>query len=88
MIAYLRGRVLTMTAETAIIEVNGVGYELYCSGSAFQKMSAGATVEVYTYLQLKEDGATLFGFSSPQEKDLFLKITSVPDRKASCRERV
>ena len=73
MIAYLKGRVLAMTAETAIIEVGGVGYELYCSGSAFRKMSAGEIVEVYTYLQVKEDGVTLFGFSTPQEKDLFLK---------------
>ena len=79
MIAYLKGRVLAMTAETAIIEVGGVGYELYCSGSAFRKMSAGEVVEVYTYLQVKEDGVTLFGFSTPQEKDLFLKITSVPN---------
>ena len=34
MIAYLQGKVLSMTAETAIIEVNGVGYEAYCSGGA------------------------------------------------------
>ena len=79
MIAYLKARVLTITAETAILEVNGVGYELYCSGSAFRKMNVGETVEVYTYLQVKEDGITLFGFATPQEKDLFLKITSVPN---------
>ena len=77
MIAYLRGKVLTMTSETAIVEVNGVGYELYCSGGAFSKMSIGEVAEVYTYLQVKEDGITLFGFASPKEKDLFLKITSV-----------
>lgn len=79
MIAYLKARVLAMTSETAILEVNGVGYELYCSGSAFRKMSIGEIVEVYTYLQVKEDGITLFGFATPQEKDLFLKITSVPN---------
>ena len=79
MIAYLKAKVLVLTAETAILEVNGVGYELYCSGSAFRKMSIGETVEVYTYLQVKEDGITLFGFATPQEKDLFLKITSVPN---------
>ena len=77
MIAYLRGKVLTMTSETAIVEVNGVGYELYCSGGVFSKMSIGEVAEVYTYLQVKEDGITLFGFASPKEKDLFLKITSV-----------
>ena len=77
MIAYLRGRVLEITAETAIIEVNGIGYEAYCSGGAFRKMSVGEQVEVYTYLQVKEDGITLFAFASPKEKELFLKVTSV-----------
>lgn len=77
MIAYLRGRVLEITAETAIIEVNGIGYEAYCSGGAFRKMSVGEQVEVYTYLQVKEDGITLFAFATPKEKELFLKVTSV-----------
>ena len=77
MIAYLKGRVLTITSETAIIEVGGVGYELYCSGGAFRKITVGEIVELYTYLQVKEDGITLFGFSSPKEKELFLKVISV-----------
>ena len=74
MIAYLRGKVLTVTAETAVLEVNGVGYEIYCSGGAFRKITVGETAELYTYLQVKEDGVTLYGFASPKEKELFLKI--------------
>ncbi|MBP5242113.1 MAG: hypothetical protein J6Z36_00300 [Clostridia bacterium] len=35
MIAYLKGRVLAVTADSAIIENNGVGYEVFCSGAAF-----------------------------------------------------
>ena len=77
MIAYLKGKVLVTTAETAIIEVNGVGYEAYCSRGAFRKMSVGETVEVYTYLQVKEDGVTLFAFGDTREKELFLKVTGV-----------
>ena len=77
MIAYLKGRVLTITSETAIIEVGGVGYELYCSGGAFRKITVGEIVELYTYLQVKEDGVTLFGFANPKEKELFLKVISV-----------
>ncbi|MBE7100973.1 MAG: Holliday junction branch migration protein RuvA [Clostridiales bacterium] len=77
MIAYLRGKVLTTTAETAILDVNGVGYEVYCSGGAFRTLTVGAIGEVYTYLQVKEDGMTLFGFDSPKEKELFLKLISV-----------
>ncbi len=68
---------MTVTAETAIIEVNGVGYEVYCTSGAFRKLPVGETGEVYTYLQVKEDGITLFGFADPKEKELFLKLTSV-----------
>ncbi len=77
MIAYVRGRVLTTTAETAIIDVNGLGYEIYCSGAAFRKLTVGETAELFTYLQVKEDGVTLFGFDSVKEKEVFLKLTAV-----------
>ena len=77
MIAYLRGKVLTTTAETVILDVNGVGYEIYCSGGAFRKVTVGQTAELHTYLQVKEDGMTLFGFDSVKEKEIFLKLISV-----------
>lgn len=77
MIAYLRGKVLTTTSETAILDVNGVGYEVYCSGGAFRKLRVGEVGELYTYLQVKEDGITLFGFESVKEKELFLKLITV-----------
>ena len=77
MIAYLKGRVLTTTAETVILEVSGVGYEVYCTGSVFRRITVGAVADIYTYLQVKEDGITLFGFDSPKEKELFLKLISV-----------
>ena len=68
---------MTTTAETAILDVNGVGYEAYCSGGAFRKLTVGAVAELYTYLQVKEDGVTLFGFESVKEKELFLKLITV-----------
>lgn len=77
MIAYLKGKVLYIGAETAILEVNGVGYEVYCSGGAFKKLTQGETADLYTYLQVKEDGVTLFGFANPKEKEIFLKVISV-----------
>lgn len=77
MISYIRGKVLEITAETAILDVGGIGYEPYCSGGAFRKITVGEQVELYTYLQVKEDGVTLFAFGNPQEKQLFLKLTSV-----------
>lgn len=77
MIAYLRGKVLATTAETVILDVNGVGYELYCSGGAFAKIGNGDFAELYTYLQVKEDGVSLFGFASLKEKELFLKLIAI-----------
>ncbi len=77
MIGYLKGKVKLLTAEYVLLEVNGVGYEVVCSGAAFSALSGVAEGEVYTYLQVKEDGVTLFGFADMQEKDLFLKLTSV-----------
>lgn len=77
MIAYLRGRVLAVTAETAILDVNGVGYELFCTSGAFSKLTQGETAELYTYLQVKEDGMMLFGFATVKEKELFLKLITV-----------
>ena len=79
MIAYLRGKVLTTTLETVILDVNGVGYEIYCSRGAFKKTNVGEVAELHTYLQVKEDGMTLFGFESVREKEMFLKLISVPN---------
>ena len=77
MIAYLRGKVVALTEETVILDVNGVGYEAYCSGGAFRKIGNNDYAELYTYLQVKEDGMTLFGFADIKEKELFLKVISV-----------
>ena len=66
-----------VTPETAIVETNGIGFETYCSGGAFKKIVVGEMVELYTYMQMKEDGVTLFAFGSPREKEIFLKLISV-----------
>lgn len=78
MIGYLKGKVIGITAETALVLVGGVGYEVYCSGSAFSAMAVGQECELYTYMQVSEqNGVTLFGFSDGREKAMFLKLISV-----------
>lgn len=77
MIAYLRGCVIEIGAETLVLEVGGVGYELYCSAQVFSKARFGAEMEIYVSMHVKEDGITLFGFDSPKEKQLFARLTSV-----------
>lgn len=77
MIGYLRGKVKELTREFVLLDVNGVGYEVACSSAAFSRLSGAAEGEVYTYLQVKEDGVALYGFADLQEKALFLKLISV-----------
>lgn len=77
MIAYLKGRVIEIGAETLVLEVGGVGYKLYCSAQVFSKARFGAEMEIYVSMHVKEDGITLFGFDSPKEKQLFARLTSV-----------
>ena len=77
MIGYLKGKVLYSEEGSVLLEVNGVGYELVCSGALFAKLVTDGEGEAYTYLQVREDGVTLFGFVSPEEKRMFLKLVSV-----------
>lgn len=78
MLGYLKGKVIYSNADYVLIDVNGVGYEVYCSASAFFKMAIGNVAEVYTYLQVSEtSGVVLYGFSSIEEKNMFLKLISV-----------
>ena len=77
MIGYIKGKVIHSEAGVILLENNGVGYELVCSGAAFARLVTDGAGEAYTYLQVKEDGLTLFGFVSMEEKNMFLKLTTV-----------
>lgn len=77
MIGYLRGKVIYSSLDYVIIETGGVGYEVRCSGAAYSRLVGGKEGEVYTYLQVNENGINLFGFESIKEKELFLKLTTV-----------
>ena len=69
MIAFLKGVLAAKTATTAFIEVNGVGYAVGMSQASLSKLpEAGAAVEVHTFLQVRDDGLSLFGFLTLEEK--------------------
>lgn len=79
MIAYLKGRILSVSESdnTVIIENNGIGYEVLCSSSAYCKLSQSQEGSVYTYLAVKDDGISLYGFDNFAEKQMFLKLITV-----------
>lgn len=77
MIGYIKGNVLSSANGIVILENNGIGYEISCSSSVYQKLVAGKSGEVWTYMAVREDGISLYGFVSQEEKSMFLKLISV-----------
>ena len=77
MIGYIKGNVLSYSDGVVLLENNGIGYEITCSASVYQKLFGDKQGEVYTYLAVREDGVSLYGFISPEEKNMFLKLISV-----------
>ena len=78
MIGYIKGKILAITPEYALIETaGGLGFEVVCSYSAFSSLAGKKEGELYTYLQVSENGTALYGFSSPEEKNMFLKLITV-----------
>ena len=77
MIGYIEGKVMAGDGITVLLMVNGIGYEVSCSGAAYAMLMNAGEGGVYTYLQVKEDGISLFGFISPEEKKMFMQLISV-----------
>jgi len=59
------------------VDVNGVGYELQISLNTYSRIQNLEKGLLYTYLQIREDGHTLYGFFDVQEKELFTQLISV-----------
>ncbi len=78
MIATLNGKVEQLGSDWAIINVNGIGFQVYMPSSTLSALGTiGAEVKLFTHLYLREDNATLYGFSSPDELRLFQNLISV-----------
>lgn len=78
MIARLSGRLAETTAESAVVDVNGVGYLVLASARTLDALGpVGSDVLLLTELQVREDSMTLFGFGSAGERESFRALTSV-----------
>ncbi len=78
MIAYLNGKLAYKDRTMAIIDINGLGYEVKISLQTFDKLpDINDSVKLLTFLQIKEDAHTLVGFHTMEEKDLFLHLVSI-----------
>ena len=78
MIARLTGTLVETSADSAIVDVGGVGYLVHVSGRTLDALGPiGSEVLILTELQVREDAWTLFGFGSAIERDSFRALTSV-----------
>jgi len=78
MIARLSGILAEISADGAVIDVAGVGYQVHCSARTLDALGPiGGEVLILTELQVREDAWTLFGFGSAVERDSFRALTSV-----------
>jgi Holliday junction DNA helicase RuvA len=77
MIAYLHGPITFKSPTYIYVECGGVGYQVNISLNTYSKIEKLDTVKILTYLQVKEDSQTLFGFFDDEERTLFTHLISV-----------
>jgi Holliday junction DNA helicase RuvA len=78
MIAHLSGTLLSKHANSAIVDVGGVGYEVSIPLSTFYELGdVGSPVQLRVYTHVREDVIQLFGFKTARERELFLQLISV-----------
>ncbi len=77
MIAYLSGKFSYKTPAMVYVDVNGVGYEVNISLNTYTQIQSLNEGKLFTYLQVKEDAHTLFGFFDAVEREMFVLLISV-----------
>lgn len=77
MYAYLQGKFSLKNPAQVYIDVNGVGYEVNISLNTYSYIQNSESGKLYTYLQIKEDAHTLYGFFERGEKEMFIQLISV-----------
>lgn len=77
MLDFICGEVVEIDGDKIVVENNGIGYSLTVSTNAARNFKVGEKSQLFTYLQVKQDGLALFGFSSKEEKNMFLQLITV-----------
>jgi Holliday junction DNA helicase RuvA len=77
MIAKLKGIVDSVGEDSAVIDVSGVGYLVFCSGRTLGRMARGEAVSLLIETHVREDHIHLYGFADEGERDWFRLLTTV-----------
>ena len=78
MISYLKGNLETKNIDNVIVEVGGIGYKVYMSANAMEQLGeVGNNVKIYTYMRVREDDISLYGFCTNEELKMFEQLLGV-----------
>ncbi len=77
MISHLTGTIIELSEKYAVVDVNGIGYKVYCSTDTLSGLQDGSPASLFTYLVVREDALDLYGFLSREEEDFFQLLISV-----------
>lgn len=71
MIAFVRGTVASLSLNTVVLDVGGVGYQILCTPGTIASLRRGVEAELATSMVVREDSQTLYGFADTDERDMF-----------------
>lgn len=78
MIKYLNGILAEVDTDSIVVEVNGIGYGVNVPVSVIENVrEIGSKIKIYTYMNVKEDDVSLYGFLTKDELDIFKRVISV-----------
>lgn len=77
MIEYLRGTIDELTPTIAVLDLNGIGYQLFISLNTYSAIQGKKEIKLYVYEVIREDAHLLYGFAEKVERELFLQLISV-----------
>lgn len=77
MYAYFKGIIADKEEDSLIIDVNNIGYRIYCPKDMIINHLVGESITVYTYTCVREDAFILYGFSSKEDLELFKLLITV-----------
>ena len=78
MISYIKGNLESKNIDNVVVEVGGIGYKIYMSASAIDRVGEiGSAVKIHTYMRVREDDISLFGFCTNEELKMFGQLLGV-----------
>lgn len=78
MISYIKGNLADITEDSIVVDVAGIGWQIFVPGQVLDRLPAmGETIKIHTWLQVREDALTLFGFLTKDDLRIFKMLIGV-----------